>query len=669
MIEVYAGTTLLGYLTPRSVELSEDGGIKLSAMIGAPHSFTPPTGIGRASMGFGTKKAAATGIGQVKNQASFIGAPGGAALAEDCDPMTMSDDEEDEHEESPEAHCPMCYGEGVHMGGLGNLDHFRCRDCGAQFSQKREGGGFKPKVEAAEEVTTKPCPNCQSKDTGLVTTRGDQGYHHCKNCGKNFQAPMKEGEVTMDETSATPPAAMAEEQHAGPHDSFPITGAKSIKSAWDLAGHAADPSKVREHIKHDASKDGLTSALPKTARMAEEDTGYDTSVSCPNCNAKSRYKGEDFIGTGKGYRDNWECPNCKTAFSTARSHGQRAPQRTKKLSECPRCTHGQMQAAGRRAGNYGKGEDPKGVYNLASCNHCRYTLSEYVGPKNGMAQAQKPSTLASIPADQGFDMGEESAARCPSCGSKSLRNLIYPAKLDRVTGKPSGPDGRKMNRCLTCGALNEGHVDMGHGREVSGDADLAEGNPNAWPQPAASTSVATTADMAEGGKCENCGSQRLRNGYYDAGMATNKAKIVDHTGRVPYHKCLDCGAQGHGHVDTSKMQGEDAERESLVNQGGPWAHDKSVGYLRVGLTEPSWLLAEGSDAMPPRCNRCNQDMKKLYSIGSYTRYECPSCKGTDMVDESSRADDMTQEQPDKPVGEYDGDKPSGTLKGKYPVGV
>jgi hypothetical protein len=55
---------------------------------------------------------------------------------------------------------------------------------------------------------------------------------------------------------------------AGPpgSGSYPITDAKSVHSAYDLAGHAADPDAVRARVKSLAKKKGLTSALPKTAK-------------------------------------------------------------------------------------------------------------------------------------------------------------------------------------------------------------------------------------------------------------------------------------------------------------------------------------------------------------------------------------------------------------------
>ncbi len=34
--------------------------------------------------------------------------------------------------------CPTCGGDGVPLGTLGKLDHFRCRHCGMQFNVPNE---------------------------------------------------------------------------------------------------------------------------------------------------------------------------------------------------------------------------------------------------------------------------------------------------------------------------------------------------------------------------------------------------------------------------------------------------------------------------------------------------------------------------------------------------
>lgn len=42
---------------------------------------------------------------------------------------------EDEPGDVTEAECPMCGGPGVLLGKLGSRVHFRCRNCGMDFSQ------------------------------------------------------------------------------------------------------------------------------------------------------------------------------------------------------------------------------------------------------------------------------------------------------------------------------------------------------------------------------------------------------------------------------------------------------------------------------------------------------------------------------------------------------
>ena len=52
------------------------------------------------------------------------------ALGEDCGEC---DDEDEEKVE-----CPACSGDGEKLGGLGNLNHYRCRDCGTTFNRRAE---------------------------------------------------------------------------------------------------------------------------------------------------------------------------------------------------------------------------------------------------------------------------------------------------------------------------------------------------------------------------------------------------------------------------------------------------------------------------------------------------------------------------------------------------
>ena len=52
--------------------------------------------------------------------------------------------------------------------------------------------------------------------------------------------------------------------HAGPHGSFPITDAKSVRAAVALRGHAANPGQVLANVKREAAAKGLSAALPES---------------------------------------------------------------------------------------------------------------------------------------------------------------------------------------------------------------------------------------------------------------------------------------------------------------------------------------------------------------------------------------------------------------------
>lgn len=62
------------------------------------------------------------------------------------------------------------------------------------------------------------------------------------------------------------------ENFAGPDMSFPIKDGSDIDDAWRLAGHAADPEAVRAKIKAIATRLGLSSSLPDTAKDDKERT-------------------------------------------------------------------------------------------------------------------------------------------------------------------------------------------------------------------------------------------------------------------------------------------------------------------------------------------------------------------------------------------------------------
>ena len=51
-------------------------------------------------------------------------------------PPLMDDCGADEPGDPGYAGCPACGGDGVYLGGLGNRKHYRCRQCGIDFSSE-----------------------------------------------------------------------------------------------------------------------------------------------------------------------------------------------------------------------------------------------------------------------------------------------------------------------------------------------------------------------------------------------------------------------------------------------------------------------------------------------------------------------------------------------------
>lgn len=45
---------------------------------------------------------------------------------------------DDDYNAGPKHPCPACCGEGVPLGTLGTWNHYRCRQCGMNFSENTE---------------------------------------------------------------------------------------------------------------------------------------------------------------------------------------------------------------------------------------------------------------------------------------------------------------------------------------------------------------------------------------------------------------------------------------------------------------------------------------------------------------------------------------------------
>lgn len=68
----------------------------------------------------------------------------------------------------------------------------------------------------------------------------------------------------------------AKDPHAGPGESFPLDAAH-VRSAWDLAGHAADPAKVRAHILAWAERTKNMDKLPYSVQEVAKAAPVDVS--------------------------------------------------------------------------------------------------------------------------------------------------------------------------------------------------------------------------------------------------------------------------------------------------------------------------------------------------------------------------------------------------------
>jgi hypothetical protein len=58
-------------------------------------------------------------------------------LHDDC-PVDVPHEHVVDDEDDDDVYCPLCGGEGVPLGTLGRRAHYRCRNCGIDFSSKHD---------------------------------------------------------------------------------------------------------------------------------------------------------------------------------------------------------------------------------------------------------------------------------------------------------------------------------------------------------------------------------------------------------------------------------------------------------------------------------------------------------------------------------------------------
>ena len=149
--------------------------------------------------------------------------------------------DEDSPDEAPE--CPTCGGPGSRLGGLGNLVHFRCRDCGHGFSEKapkkdkkiaerqaKAGAAKKAEIDPVETADERANPKAKlPDDKNSVKVGGDEGSG---GLGKADLSAIAHGVTT-----AAKGTSLAMLRHYATHA---VTGA--TKSLADLRGAATAPA-------------------------------------------------------------------------------------------------------------------------------------------------------------------------------------------------------------------------------------------------------------------------------------------------------------------------------------------------------------------------------------------------------------------------------------------
>jgi len=108
--------------------------------------------------------------------------------------------------------CPRCGcqdTEEVFARGRWNgarLPRLVCKNCGFQWRKKKwataQGNGDTAEAEPSEHAEPIPegvvyhvirCPNCNSDQTAITSTRRPIRHHKCKQCGNTFKSVEREG--------------------------------------------------------------------------------------------------------------------------------------------------------------------------------------------------------------------------------------------------------------------------------------------------------------------------------------------------------------------------------------------------------------------------------------------------------------------------------------------
>lgn len=171
----------------------------------------------------------------------------------------VMEDDEAPAEDAPA--CPACGGDGTKLGALGAREHFRCRDCGIDFSESGKAEARTVKAEAPPMEQKPPkekkfCPECAGKLARIG------GKLVCQSCGYDWS-----GEKTVEESQM---AFASTKKPERPAKKSPVKAAPYEQATPYEPENKTYLRKVNRIIKMGLlSSDEITGAVVEALRLAK----------------------------------------------------------------------------------------------------------------------------------------------------------------------------------------------------------------------------------------------------------------------------------------------------------------------------------------------------------------------------------------------------------------
>lgn len=649
MVVVYANQELIGYLTPRGIYLSVGGldtaigSMKGSSGAGVPHTYSPANGMKPAALSFPTMGAAKQGVGALKGKASFAPAPT-AQLSDDDMAMDMHEDDDDDMPAHEEAQCPVCDGPGSLLGHLGSRAHFRCRNCGMDYSHdtrddrtelcelsEEDRKNLRPSTEAKLSDSVSPSDADKTDaNSGMDMSEDDPEHNRkCRECGGNMYRKERSGKVA------------GECRNCGWSEPFkPKEKAKKSERPVELSEDRDQRVRFYEDPMGDYhSRLGTAWNLTLKAKKGEAKKCLLSEYCDPEFKrglqevALGEVPGDVVSSHMGAWRSRMKEPKQEDEMNK-RPVEDRAPGSQKVTNQ-----------SGKPLGKTGDaklGEEPE----RGSREHIE-GLSQHL--------YLRPISTHHL-VKRGLDRNTEAMSRLADAGQK-LRQAYESHPASEC---PRAEGGVKVHRpeiaCPKCDAINR-LVDDRHkvlnevlasdqGAQLSekslrsaglSDSDMAYLglDPKAFaPNGAVRLSEKTTGDI-HASKCSSCGSD-MKQDVSDKNVA----------------KCFECGHsepfKAKGVYDDSRdrmVSPSDVNRHSFSEGGTTKATKKTESQYDPGLLNLENGAFKGTVLA---CPDCGTERKPEHSFGGFVRVKCPNCGQQDYV----YSHDATGEQGYEPVGEY-----------------